>query len=194
MGKYPEKRAYLELNNEIMKFTFPVPGAIEGAESRKIDMAALEPSAASSSAPQRQALAPVLVSFAALVLCFIFPHAYTAFRSVLFSNLFLYPFVTSYSGGWKTKMQLCVALLMNIICTSHFMPFLEKMCTRIIDFKGHKLKTFKGTKDQPLTQFVEKYPEKKAYFGLSPDIMKFTHAAPALCFLPYSPHSDYDKM
>merc|ERR1719217_1007448 len=74
--------------------------------------------------------------------------------------------VTSYSGGWKMKMQLCAAQLMNadvlmldeptghldvdnilwlenwlesfpgsIITTSHFSPFLDKMCTHIIDFQ-----------------------------------------------------------
>merc|ERR1712193_359150 len=77
--------------------------------------------------------------------------------------------VTTYSGGWKMKMQLCAAKLMNadvlmldeptghldvdnikwledwlesfpgsIICTSHFSPFLDKMCTHIIDFKDYK--------------------------------------------------------
>merc|ERR1711881_168207 len=107
--------------------------------------------------------------------------------------------VTSYSGGWKMKMQLCAAQLMNadvlmldeptghldvdnikwleswlesfsgsIICTSHFSPFLDKMCTHIIDFgDNYKLKTFKGEKGKCLTQFVEKYPEKKKYFELS---------------------------
>merc|ERR1712226_1730958 len=117
--------------------------------------------------------------------------------------------VTSYSGGWKMKMQLCAAQLMNadvlmldeptghldvdnikwledwlesfpgsIICTSHFSPFLDKMCTHIIDFQDRKLKTFKGVKGQVLTQFVEKYPEKKAYFELSNDVMKFTFPEP----------------
>merc|ERR1719343_1823813 len=117
--------------------------------------------------------------------------------------------VTSYSGGWKMKMQLCAAQLMNadvlmldeptghldvdnikwledwlesfqgsIICTSHFSPFLDKMCAHIIDFQDRKLKTFKGTKGSTLTQFVEKYPEKKAYFELSNEIMKFTFPEP----------------
>merc|ERR1711861_86804 len=117
--------------------------------------------------------------------------------------------VTSYSGGWKMKMQLCAAQLMNadilmldeptghldvdnikwledwleafpgsIICTSHFTPFLDKMCTHIIDFQDRKLKTFKGVKGQTLTQFVEKYPEKKAYFELSNETMAFTFPAP----------------
>merc|ERR1711871_1408555 len=117
--------------------------------------------------------------------------------------------VTSYSGGWKMKMQLCAAQLMNadvlmldeptghldvdnikwledwlesftgsIICTSHFTPFLDKMCTHIIDFQDRKLKTFKGTKGSCLTQFVEKYPEKKSYFELSNEIMKFTFPTP----------------
>merc|ERR1712226_767317 len=117
--------------------------------------------------------------------------------------------VTSYSGGWKMKMQLCAAQLMNadvlmldeptghldvdnikwledwlesfpgsIICTSHFSPFLDKMCTHIIDFQDRKLKTFKGIKGQTLTQFVEKYPEKKAYFELSNEVMKFSFPEP----------------
>merc|ERR1719160_699874 len=117
--------------------------------------------------------------------------------------------VTSYSGGWKMKMQLCAAQLMNadvlmldeptghldvnnikwledwlesfegsIICTSHFSPFLDKMCTHIVDFEDRKLKTFKGDKGNTLTQFVEKYPEKKAYFELSNETMKFTFPLP----------------
>merc|ERR1719272_406757 len=117
--------------------------------------------------------------------------------------------VTSYSGGWKMKMQLCAAQLMNadvlmldeptghldvdnikwledwlesfpgsIICTSHFTTFLDKMCTHMIDFQDRKLRTFKGVKGQCLTQFVEKYPEKKAYFELSNESMKFTFPMP----------------
>merc|ERR1712110_504045 len=117
--------------------------------------------------------------------------------------------VTSYSGGWKMKMQLCAAQLMNadvlmldeptghldvdniawlenwlesfpgsIICTSHFSPFLDKMCTHIIDFQDRKLKTFKGVKGTCLTQFVEKYPDKKSYFELSNEVMKFTFPEP----------------
>merc|ERR1712166_1009217 len=117
--------------------------------------------------------------------------------------------VTSYSGGWKMKMQLCAAKLVNadvlmldeptghldvnnilwledwleqfpgsIVCTSHFTSFLDKMCTHIIDFQDRKLRTFKGTKGTVLTEFVEKYPEKKSYFELSNEIMKFTFLAP----------------
>ena len=117
--------------------------------------------------------------------------------------------ITSYSGGWKIKMQRCAAQLPyadvllldeptghldvdnikwledwlesfqgSIICTSHFSSFLDRMCTHIIDFQERKLKTFKGVKGTCLTQFVEKYPEKKAYFELSNDIMKFTFPEP----------------
>merc|ERR1712025_1353342 len=117
--------------------------------------------------------------------------------------------VTTYSGGWKMKMQLCAAQLMNadvlmldeptghldvdnikwleewlesfpgsIICTSHFSPFLDKMCTHIIDFEDRKLKTFKGSHGKCLTEFVEKHPEKKSYFELSNEIMKFTFPEP----------------
>merc|ERR1712032_1219643 len=117
--------------------------------------------------------------------------------------------VTSYSGGWKMKMQLCAAQLMNadvlmldeptghldvdnirwledwlesftgsIICTSHFTPFLDKMCTHIVDFQDRKLRTFKGTKGNCLTEFVEKNPEKAKYFQLSDEVMKFAFPAP----------------
>jgi len=117
--------------------------------------------------------------------------------------------VTTYSGGWKMKMQLCAALLMNadvlmldeptghldvdnikwlenwleafpgsIICTSHYTPFLDKMCTHIIDFHERKLKTFKGEKGRCLTQFVEKHPEKKSYFELTNETMKFVFPDP----------------
>merc|ERR1719194_242482 len=117
--------------------------------------------------------------------------------------------VTTYSGGWKMKMQLCAAKLMNadvlmldeptghldvdnikwleewlkafpgsIICTSHFSPFPDKMCTHIIDFEDRKLKTFKGSPGKCLTEFVEKHPEKKSYFELSNEIMKFTFPDP----------------
>merc|ERR1719506_960167 len=117
--------------------------------------------------------------------------------------------VTTYSGGWKMKMQLCAAQLMDadvlmldepmghldvdnikwledwlesfpgsIICTSHFSPFLDKMCTHIIDFQDRKLKTFKGVKGATLTKFVERFPDKKSYFELSNEIMKFTFPEP----------------
>merc|ERR1711904_344577 len=66
----------------------------------------------------------------------------------------------------------------SIICTSHFTPFLDKMCTHIIDFQDRKLKMFKGTKGTVLTQFVEKYPDKKAYFELSNETMRFTFPLP----------------
>merc|ERR1719410_1760997 len=66
----------------------------------------------------------------------------------------------------------------SIICTSHFSPFLDKMCTHIIDFQDRKLKTFKGEKGKTLSMFVEKYPEKKAYFELSNETMRFTFPEP----------------
>merc|ERR1739848_396434 len=66
----------------------------------------------------------------------------------------------------------------SIICTSHFSPFLDKMCTHILDFQDRKLKTFKGEEGKCLSQFVEKYPEKKAYFELSNETMKFTFPVP----------------
>jgi elongation factor 3 len=120
--------------------------------------------------------------------------------------------VTTYSGGWKMKMQLCAATLMNadilmldeptghldvkniawikewlsnfkdnggsIITTSHDSAFLDDMCTHIIDFESRKLRMFRGNKGSVLREFVNKYPEKKGYFELKNDVMKFEFPEP----------------
>jgi len=120
--------------------------------------------------------------------------------------------VTTYSGGWKMKMQLCAATLMNadilmldeptghldvtniawikkwlkefmdnggsIITTSHDPSFLNEMCTHIIDFQNRKLKMVKGTKGKVLEEFVEAFPEKKGYFELKNDVVKFVFPEP----------------
>ena len=120
--------------------------------------------------------------------------------------------VTTYSGGWKMKMQLCAATLMNadilmldeptghldvtniawiknwlnefknnggsIITTSHDSSFLNEMCTHVIDFQNRKLRMFTGEKGEVLKEFVEKYPEKKGYFELKSDVVKFTFPEP----------------
>jgi len=106
--------------------------------------------------------------------------------------------ITTYSGGWKVKMQLACAQLINadilmiddptghldvkniewvknwlggfpgsIIATSANSVFLDTMCTHIVDFHERKLRQFKGEKGKVLTQYVEAYPEKNAYFELS---------------------------
>ena len=120
--------------------------------------------------------------------------------------------VTTYSGGWKMKMQLCAATLMNadilmldeptghldttniawikgwlgnfiknggsIIATSHDSSFLNEMCTHLIDFQNRKLKTFRGESGTVLSDFVEKFPEKKGYFELKNDVVKFVFPEP----------------
>jgi len=120
--------------------------------------------------------------------------------------------VTTYSGGWKMKMQLCAATLMNadilmldeptghldvtniawikgwlnnfrqgggsIICTSHDSSFLNDMCSHIIDFQNRKLVMFRSKDGEVLKRFVEKYPEKKGYFELKNDVMKFDFPDP----------------
>jgi len=120
--------------------------------------------------------------------------------------------VTTYSGGWKMKMQLCAATLMNadilmldeptghldvtniawikkwlqdfmtnggsIITTSHDSGFLNEMCTHIIDFQNRKLKMFSGTHGKVLNEFVEAFPEKKGYFELKNDVVKFVFPEP----------------
>ena len=120
--------------------------------------------------------------------------------------------VTTYSGGWKMKMQLCAATLMNadilmldeptghldvtniawikgwlnnfrqgggsIICISHDSTFLNEMCSHIIDFQNRKLVMFRSKDGNVLKQFVEKFPEKKGYFELKNDVMKFDFPDP----------------
>ena len=44
--------------------------------------------------------------------------------------------------------------------------------------EDRKLETFKGVKGNTLTMFVEKYPEKKAYFELSNETMKCAFPEP----------------
>lgn len=116
--------------------------------------------------------------------------------------------VTSYSGGWKMKMQLCAASLMNadilmldeptghldvvnigwlkdwlrgflesggsVITTSHDSAFLNEMVTHIIDFHKKKLVMFRGKLDE----FVTRYPEKKGYFELKNDVVRFEFPEP----------------
>lgn len=120
--------------------------------------------------------------------------------------------VTTYSGGWKMKMQLCAATLMkadvimldeptghldvkniawiedwlrnfmdnggSIIATSHDTGFLNRMCTHIVDFQDRKLKMFKGDVGSVLNDWVAMYPEKKGYFELKNDVVKFVFPKP----------------
>merc|ERR1719199_2114131 len=117
--------------------------------------------------------------------------------------------ITTYSGGWKVKMQLACAQLINadilmiddptghldvkniawvkewlrnfpgsIITTSANTVFLNEMCTHIVDFNDRKLRTFKGEKGKVLTQYVEQYPEKNAYFELSDKNEKWVFPLP----------------
>jgi len=117
--------------------------------------------------------------------------------------------ITTYSGGWKVKMQLACAALINadilmldeptghldvkniewlkdwlrkfpgsIIATSANSQFLDEMCTHIVDFEDRKLRQFKAEKGEVLTRYVEKYPEKSAYFELSNKKQKFVFPTP----------------
>ena len=86
--------------------------------------------------------------------------------------------VTSYSGGWKLKVQLCAAQLMNCDVLMHDEPTGHLDVDNIKWLEDRKLRTFKGVKGNTLTMFVEKYPEKKAYFELSNETMKFAFPEP----------------
>jgi len=117
--------------------------------------------------------------------------------------------ITTYSGGWKVKMQLACAQLINadilmiddptghldvkniqwvknwlgnfpgsIIATSANTQFLNEMCTHIVDFQERKLRQFKAEKGKVLTQYVESYPEKAAYFELSDKNEKWVFPVP----------------
>ena len=86
--------------------------------------------------------------------------------------------VTSYSGGWKMKVQLCAAQLMNCDVFMLDEPTGHLDVDNINWLEDRKLKTFKGVKGNTLTMFVEKYPEKKAYFELSNETMEFAFPEP----------------
>lgn len=120
--------------------------------------------------------------------------------------------ITTYSGGWKVKMQLCAATLMDadilmldeptghldvtniawiknwlkqfmdnggsIIATSHDSGFLNEMTTHLIDFQSRKLRMFTGKRGNVLEEFVTKFPEKKGYFELKNDVVKFKFPEP----------------
>merc|ERR1712178_215105 len=117
--------------------------------------------------------------------------------------------ITTYSGGWKVKMQLACAQLINadilmiddptghldvkniewvknwlsncpgsIIATSANTPFMNEMCTHIVDFHERKLRQFKATKGEVLTKYVEASPEKASYFELSDKNEKWIFPVP----------------
>lgn len=120
--------------------------------------------------------------------------------------------ITTYSGGWKVKMQLCAATLMDadilmldeptghldvtniawiknwlkdfmsnggsIIATSHDSGFLNEMSTHLIDFQNRKLRMFTGKRGNVLQEFVTNFPEKKGYFELKNDVVKFKFPEP----------------
>merc|ERR1719464_701554 len=103
--------------------------------------------------------------------------------------------ITTYSGGWKVKMQLACAQLINADIhtiddptghldaknvqwvknwlggfpgsTSANTHFLNEMCTHIVEFHERKLRQLKGEKGKVFQQFVEAYPEKASYLELT---------------------------
>ena len=87
--------------------------------------------------------------------------------------------VTSYSGGRKMKVQLCAAQLMNCDVLVLDEPADHLDVDNIRWLEDRKLKIFKVLNGNILIMFVEKYPEKKAYFELSNETMKFVFSEPA---------------
>merc|ERR1712226_146287 len=55
---------------------------------------------------------------------------------------------------------------------------MDQMCTHIVDFDDRKLRQFKAAKGEVLTQYVEAYPEKSAYFELSDKNEKWVFPLP----------------
>jgi elongation factor 3 len=66
----------------------------------------------------------------------------------------------------------------SVIATSHDTGFLNIMCDAMVDFEERKLRTFKGTKGNVLTEFVTANPEKQGYFELKNDVTKFVFPVP----------------
>jgi elongation factor 3 len=66
----------------------------------------------------------------------------------------------------------------SIIATSTNAQFMDEMCTHIIDFQDRKLRQFKSEKGRVLSDYVAANPEKKAYFEVTNQNMKFNFPAP----------------
>merc|ERR1719191_1941265 len=66
----------------------------------------------------------------------------------------------------------------SVIATSHDSDFLNKMCTHVIDFQDRKLRMFRGERGSVLEKWVEEFPEKKGYFELKNDVVKFVFPKP----------------
>ena len=54
-----------------------------------------------------------------------------------------------------------------------FQPFLDRMCTHIVDFQDRKANTFEGKKASCLIQLVEKHPERR-HIAKQHESMAFT--------------------
>ena len=85
--------------------------------------------------------------------------------------------------SWKMKMQLCAARLMNcdVLILDEPTGHLDVDNIRLLEdwlesFTGSIICT--SVKGNTLTMFVKKYPEKKVYFELSNETMKFAFPEP----------------
>ena len=76
------------------------------------------------------------------------------------------------------EMQLCAAQLTNCDVLMLGEPTGNLDVDNIRWLEDRKLKAFKGVTGKTLTTFVEKYPEKEAYFELSNETMKFAFPEP----------------
>ena len=86
--------------------------------------------------------------------------------------------VTSYSGSWKMKMQLCAAQLMNCNVLMVDEPADHFDVDNIRWLEDQQMKIFKGLKGNIFTVFVKSYLEKKVYFKLSNVTMKVVFSEP----------------
>ena len=86
--------------------------------------------------------------------------------------------VTSYSGGWQMKVQLCAVQMMNCDMFMLDEPIGHLGVDYVKGLEDRKLKIFKGVNGNTLAVFVEKYPEKKAYFEPSNETMKIAFPEP----------------
>ena len=73
--------------------------------------------------------------------------------------------VTSYSNGWHMKVQLCAAQVTNCEC-SCLMSSLVNWAWERQEARGPEAEDIPGSERHTLTVFVEKYPERRAYFEL----------------------------
>jgi ABC-type molybdenum transport system ATPase subunit/photorepair protein PhrA len=180
VGKHPEKSSHFELSNELMKFTFPEPGAMEGVKSRS--KVILRMNNVSFTYPTKDK--PTVVDLNLTV-----PQVSRVA-------------VIGASGAGKSTLSRCSSMCRSSLkalsgrprgcarrasCSTHATTWSStcrsrprhascggSLATTIRSALSSSLKNCRSTKQR----HAHRYPEKSSYFELSDELMKFTFPEP----------------